>query len=147
MRDKEIEEKIRNLIKTLDDIDNLITTRSEELRKIDLELSDWLHFIENNDFEEKVSHKVVMKIRELRRKRRSLCREQAIEETYKNNSSKVMGNNTRPFLLNEIEITIKNLDSEYKNRIITEENIQELLEVPKKKVGRPKKVEDELPNN
>ena len=140
MRDKIIADKIRELVKTLDDIDGLIKTRVEELQKIDLELSDWLHFIENNEFEEQISHKVVMKIRELRKKRRSLCKEQAIEEVYKNNSSKVMGNNTRPFLLTEVERTIKNLDSEYKNRVITDEDIQEILETPKKKVGRPKKV-------
>lgn len=144
MRDKLIAEKIRTLISTLDEIDELINTRNAEMQKIDLELSDWYHFIENNDFDEKVSHKVVSKIRELRQARRGLCNEMAIEDTYKNNASKVMGKNTRPFLLTEIEKTVKQLDSEYKNRIITDEDIQEILDTPKKKVGRPKKVvEDE----
>lgn len=140
MRDKIIVEKIKVLIQTLDEIDEFIDTQNEELSKIDLELSDWTHFIENNEFEEEVSHKVVSKIRDLRRKRRSLCNEMAIEGCYKNHASKVMGNNTRPFLLSEIEKTVKQLDSEYKNRILTEEDIQEVLETPKKKVGRPKKV-------
>jgi hypothetical protein len=143
MRDKEIVEKIYGLVRTLDEIDNYVATQNEELSKIDLELSDWTHFIENNDFGEDISHKVVIKIRELRRQRRSLCKEQAIEDTYKNNASKVMGNNTRQFLIAEIEKTIKQLDSEYKNRVITEEDIQELYTTTKKKVGRPKKVVEE----
>lgn len=140
MRDKIIVDKIRTLVKTLDEIDEFIDTQNEELSKIDLELSDWTHFIENNEFGEEVSHKVVSKIRDLRRKRRSLCNEQAIENAYKNNASKVMGNNTRPFLLSEIEKTVKQLDSEYKNRVITDEVIKDVLEQTKKKVGRPKKV-------
>ena len=73
MRDKLIADKIRTLISTLDEIDELINTRNAEMQKIDLELS------------------------------------------------------------------------EYKNRIITDEDIQEILETPKKKVGRPKKaVESEV---
>lgn len=145
MRDKIIADKIRTVIKTLDEIDEFITTRSAELQRTDLELSDWYHFIENNDFDEKVSHSVVSQIRKLRKKRRSLCNEMAIEDCYKNNASKVMGNNTRPFLLSEIEKTVKQLDSEYKNRVITDEVIKDVLEQTKKKVGRPKKVvEDEL---
>lgn len=143
MRDKEIVSKIKLVIKTLDEIDDFIDTQNEEMSKIDLELSDWIHFIENNDFNEEISHKVVSKIRDLRQRRRSLCNEQAIESTYKNNASKVMGNNTRPFLLNEIERTVKQLDTEYKNRVLTDEDIQELYETTKKKVGRPKKVVEE----
>ena len=137
MRDKLIVERIKQAIELIDEIDELINTQSVELQKVDLEISDWLHFIENNEIDEKASIKIIKKIKDLRIKRRSLNKEHEIENVYKNNSSKMMGNNTRPMLLAEINKTIKQLDSDYKNRIITEEDIKNIL--GKKKVGRPKK--------
>ena len=139
MRDKLIVEKIKELVQILDEIDELIQTRDSMQQKIDLEISDWLHFIENNEIDEEISFKIVSKIHELRKERRSLSNEMAIEQTYKNNASKVMGNNTRQFLLSEINKTVKQLDNEYKNRIITEEDIKNLYENKTKKVGRPRK--------
>lgn len=140
MRDKIIYEKIKQLVILLDEIDNMICTQGEELQKIDFELSDWYHYIENNELNETASIKIINEIQKLRKLRRCLNNEHEIENTYKNNASKVMGNNTRPFLLAEINKTVKRLDNDYKNRILTEEKINELLN-SKKKRGRPRKNE------
>ena len=51
----------------------------------------------------------------------------------------MMGNNTRGLLKVEINKIMKQLDSEYKNRVLTDEQIKQVLEPIKKKVGRPKK--------
>ena len=53
------------------------------------------------------------------------------------------GNETRSFLANEIYKTVKKLNSEYKNRVITDEDIKSVLEPTKRKPGRPKKVVSE----
>ena len=140
MRDKIIYEKIKQLVILLDEIDNMICTQGEELQKIDFELSDWYHYIENNEVNETDSIKIINEIQKLRKLRRYLNNEHEIENTYKNNASKVMGNNTRPLLLAEINKTVKRLDNDYKNRILTEEKINELLN-SKKKRGRPRKNE------
>ena len=140
MRDKIIYEKIKQLVILLDEIDNMICTQGEELQKIDFELSDWYHYIENNEVNETDSIKIINEIQKLRKLRRCLNNEHEIENTYKNNASKVMGNNTRPLLLAEINKTVKRLDNDYKNRILTEEKINELLN-SKKKRGRPRKNE------
>lgn len=143
MRDELIIEKIKESIKCLDEIDNLINTQSEELQKIDYEISDWLHYVENNDIDEKVSYKIMKRIKELRKIRRSLHNEHEIEVVYKNNSSKMMGNNTRPMLLAELNKTIKQLDNDYKNRILTDDEIENVIKT--RKIGKLRKEEkDEL---
>ena len=138
MRDKLIYEKIKQAMILLDEIDEMINTQSTELQKIDYELCDWYHYIENNEIDENSSIKIIQEIHRLRKLRRCLHNEYEIESTYKNNSSKVMGNNTRTLLLAEINKTIKRLNNDYKNRVLTEEKINYLLNA-KRKRGRPKK--------
>lgn len=139
MRDEIVVEKITQAIKVLDEIDEMISTQGQELQKVDLELSDLYHFIENNNVTNETSVKLIDRIKYLRLIRRSLQREYEIENTYKNNSSKMMGNNSRPFLLSTIKQTVKNLNTEYKNRVLTEKDIENLKTTEKKKRGRPAK--------
>lgn len=139
MRDEILVDKITQAVKILDEIDEMISTQGQELQKIDLELSDLYHFIENNNVNDDTSVKLIERIKYLRLMRRSLQREYEIENAYKNNSSKMMGNNTRPFLLNTIKQTVKNLNTEYKNRVLTDEDIENLQSTEKKKRGRPPK--------
>lgn len=144
MRDEIIVNKIIDVVRILDEIDEMITTQSTELQKVDLELSDLYHFIENNDLSKETSLKLIDRIKYLRIVRRTLQREYEIENAYKNNSSKMMGNNTRGFLLSTIKQTVKNLDTEYKNRVLTEEDIKNLTEeTPHKRRGRPPKIKKE----
>ena len=91
-----------------------------------------------NEIDDKQSIKIIKELQKLRKTRRCLHNEYEIEKTFKDNASKVMGNNTRPMLLAEIGKTVKQINSTYKNRILTDEQINELLS-EKKKRGRPKK--------
>lgn len=141
MRDELIYEKIKQAINMLDEVDDMINTQSTKLQKIDYELSDFYHLIESNELNEKQSYKIVQRIHNLRLKRRALNKEYEIENTYKNQANKMMGNNTRQFVLTEINKTIKQLDSQYKYRILTDEDIKNLLCIEAKKRGRPKKIE------
>ena len=143
MRDEIIVEKIKDAVKVLDEIDEMINSQSTELQTIDLELSDWYHLIENNELSDEASIKVIKRIHDLRRLRRSLNNEHEIENTYLTHKSKMTGNETRQFLANEIYKTVKKLTTEYKNRVITDEDIKNTLE-PKRKPGRPKKVKEEV---
>ena len=144
MRDEILVDKITQAVKILDEIDEMISTQGQELQKIDLELSDLYHFIENNNVTDNTSVKLIERIKELRLKRRCLQREYEIENAYKNNSSKMMGNGTRSFLLNTIKQTVKNLNSEYKNRVLTDEDIEQLQSTEKKKRGRPPKKKEDV---
>jgi len=117
----------------------MIETQSIELQKVDFQISDYLHVIENNELSELSSIRIIKKIHELRLARRSLNNEHEIENTYNIHKSKLAGKDTRQFLLHEVYKTVKSLGSQYKNRILTDEDIQKILE-PKKKRGRPPKV-------
>ena len=144
MRDEIIVEKIKDAVKILDEIDEMINSQSTELQTIDLELSDWYHLIENNELSDEASIKVIKRIHDLRKLRRSLNNEHEIENTYLTHKSKMTGNETRQFLANEIYKTVKKLSSEYKNRVITDEDVKNTLEPAKRKPGRPKKVKSEV---
>lgn len=138
MRDEIVYEKIKNAVLLLDEIDDMINTQSYQCQQIDYEMQDWLHYIENNEVNDKQSIKIIKEMQRLRRERRCLHNEYEIEKTFKDNASKVMGNNTRPMLLAEIGKTVKQINSDYKNRVLTDEQINELLS-EKKKRGRPRK--------
>jgi hypothetical protein len=138
MRDKLIIDKITNAISILDEIDNMIKTQSEELQKVDYKLSDLYHLIENNELSDEASINVVREIHLLRKERRSLNNEHDLEVVYQNQKQKMIGNDSRQFLVTELNKTNKRLNSEYKNRVYTEEEIEKLIS-PKKKRGRPRK--------
>ena len=140
MRDELIVDKIKNAIDVLNEIDNMIQTQSQELQQVDYKLSDLYHLIENNKLSDEASINIIKTIHKLRKQRRSLNNEHELEVVYQNHKSKMTGNDTRQFLMNELYKTNKKLKSEYKNRIYTEEEINQLI-MPKKKRGRPKKVE------
>ena len=138
MRNEIVLEKIKQVIELLDNIDEMIDTQSIEIQNADLQLSDLYHIIENNELSDTASINIVKKIHELRKIRRSLNNEHEIENTYNTHKSKLSGKDTRQFLLHEVYKTVKSLGTQYKNRILTDEDVQEILE-PKKKRGRPPK--------
>ena len=79
-------------------------------------------------------------IMSMRQERASSEEKSQIEKTYKENASKMMGNNTRQFVISNVKQTVKNLDTEYKNRVLTEEDFKKLTEEPEhKRRGRPPK--------
>lgn len=147
MRDVEIVELVKQGIEILDKIDEMIKTQSIELQKIDYELSDLYHLIENNELSDEASVNVIKRIHDLRKERRSLNNEYEIESTYQTHKSKLAGNGTRQFLATEILKTVKQLGKKYTNRVLTEEDIKSLIEPVKRKPGRPKKVTNEPIDN
>lgn len=141
MRSEILLNKIKSVVQTLDEIDEMINTQATELSKVDSELSDWYHLIENRELTKEEGYKIIERIHELRVIRRGLNNEHELENTYQTHKSKLTGNETRQFLLNEMCKTEKRLNQEYKNRVLTDEMILEVLdEKPKKKRGRPKKI-------
>ena len=148
MRSKELLEKIESVVKTLDEIDEMIKTQSSELQKVDYELSDWLHLIENKELSKEEGYKIIERIHKLRIERRELNNEYELEKVYNTHKSKLTGTDTRQFLMVEINKAKKMLNQEYKNRVLTEDMFNETLEgVEKKKRGRPKKNTEENKEN
>ena len=61
-RDELVYEKIKQAMQILDEIDKMIDSQSEELQNVDYELSDWLHFIESNEINDKDSANIIKEI-------------------------------------------------------------------------------------
>ena len=144
-RDEMLVKKIKMVIDTMDEIDEMIKSQPSKLQAVDFELSDLYHLIEYYDLKEKAKINIVNRIHELRQSRRSLNNEFEIENTYQTHKSKLTGTETRQFLANEIYKTVKRLNNEYKHRVLTEEDIQQLMcesDPTKKRRGRPKKEEN-----
>lgn len=139
MRDEIFMTKVKQLIKEFDELDNLIETQPQELQKVDYELSDLYHIIENQNLTKEIALKITDRIRYLRLIRRSLQREYQLENTYKTHYHKLTNPQNRPFLINELQKTLTSLNNEYKNRVLTDEDLKTLLEKPQKKRGRPPK--------
>lgn len=139
MRDVEIVELVKQGIEILDKIDEMIKTQSVELQKIDYELSDLYHLIENNELSDEASVNIIKRIHDLRKERRALNNEYEIESTYQTHKSKLAGNGTRQFLATEILKTVKQLGKKYTNRVLKDEDIKSLIEPVKRKPGRPRK--------
>lgn len=119
--------KINDIVKAMDEIDELVKTLSERRSNIDLELSDLLHIIENNDLDEFASHNVTKRIHDLRKKRRSVSNEQALLELWKQQRKDLLYSSSRAQLGKLFLDKINALEMPYKNRVLSGEYIDGLL--------------------
>ena len=136
-RNEIVVEKLKEVVTILNEIDSMIESQSVELQNVDLRLSDLYHLIENNELSKEASAKVVSEIHDLRLMRRYLHNEHEIENTYNVHKSKLTGKDTRQFLMAEVHKTVKALDTEYKNRILTDEEVNEIINLTDRMRGRP----------
>ena len=119
--------KVNDIVKAMDEIDELVKTLSERRSNIDLELSDLLHIIENNDLDEFASHNVTKRIHDLRKKRRSVSNEQALLELWKQQRKDLLYSSSRAQLGKLFLDKINALEMPYKNRVLSGEDIDGLL--------------------
>ena len=119
--------KVNDIVKAMDEIDELVKTLSERRSNIDLELSDLLHIIENNDLDEFASHKVTKRIHDLRKKRRSVSNEQALLELWKQQRKDLLYSSSRTQLGKLFLDKMSALEMPYNNRVLSDEDIDALL--------------------
>lgn len=119
--------KINDIVKAMDKIDELVKTLTERRSNVDLELSDLLHIIENNDLDEFASHNVTKRIHDLRKKRRSVSNEQVLLGLWKQQKKDLLYSSSRAQLGKLFLDKINALEIPYKNRILSDENIDSLL--------------------
>jgi len=139
--------KLQDCIANLDELDEIINTNSERQSVTDFELSDWLHFLQNEeDLDDETIYNVAKKIIGLRKKRNSLRNEYECIKRYKELSGRMMTSNSRESIKIELGKTLKNLNQPYKNRVITEKDIEFVKaknEVKKTRKARDKNLSNE----
>lgn len=124
--DKIFLKKLHDICNLLDEIDENIKTNGERQQRVDYMLSDLEHTIENEELSDEEIIGITRKIQELRKIRRDLKNEYEIIREYNDHKNKLSLENQRPFFRQMISNKVKQLDSEYKNRVYTKEDIQEI---------------------
>lgn len=119
--------EIDNTIELLNKIDDYAITLTDELSNYDKRTTDLLHYIENNSLSAPQSCKIVKEIKQVRQSRRKIKNDMEVSKVYKDNINKLINKDSRNMLLTKIHKTAKQLDSEYKNRIYSEEDINNII--------------------
>ena len=119
--------QILGINEQLADLDNYFNELPSLQSQIDEELSDLLHYIENNDLTPKQSTKMIKLLKQKRMVRRGLCNDYEIKKIYNAHKGKMATDTQRPFFLSEIHKKAKELNSTYKSRQLSDEQIKELI--------------------
>lgn len=119
--------QILNINSQIEELDEYFNQLPSLQSKVDEELSDLLHYIENNDLNPKQSAKMIKLLHEKRLERRRLYNDYEIKKVYNTHKSKLVIDTQRPFFKNEIYKKAKELNCKYKNRQLENDIIKELI--------------------
>lgn len=137
-------ERLYSVVNQLDEIDKILDNLNSDLSECDSLISDYEHFIENGKLDEIDLNILFNNMQDVLLKRRQIKQNMTIRDCFKRESNKLSHSEQRQFLLSSIGKTVKSLDTEYKNRILTDEDIASLKitnKPAKRRRGRPKKDE------
>lgn len=118
---------LQDSIESLNKLDEMIETNGQRQSEIDSELSDLLHLIEHSELNDLSCIKITHRIQELRKIRHGLRNEHELIIKYQEVKAKLSSKENRQFITTEIQKRLKTLNQEYKNRVLTDEQITELV--------------------
>lgn len=122
---------VQELDKVMDElgrIDEYTSGLVEELSNYDKKTTDLMHYIENNNLNAPQSCRIVKEIKKVRQERRKVKNDMEISKVYKDNINKLMNKDSRGILMSKIHKLEKQLESDYQNRIYTEEDLKNILQ-------------------
>jgi uncharacterized protein (DUF2267 family) len=147
-RTEELLDNIYEAVKMLDRVDEMQEEQKGLIQNIDWQISDYLHYIENEEIDEKQAYIIINELKELRLTRRDLSNESIIESVFNKVRDRLNTTQNRKFFAVEIHKEVNKLNQDYNWRAINKEQIEEIInsESHKKKAGRPKKNKEEVEN-
>lgn len=122
-------EEIKNAINILNKVDEYKDTLVDKLSEQDKRLSDLEHYIEENKLSTNQCYRMIKEIKKQREIRRKIKNDYTILTNYENNINKLINHDSRRMLLEKVYKANKSLETKYKNRIYTKEDLEELLGV------------------
>lgn len=120
-------DKLLEALNLLNEVEDDFTNNINEQSDTDLKINDLLHYIENNKIDNKIAYRFTRELKALRIKRRHLKNEYEIIKAYHDNINKLTNNGHMLILKNQLITKFKSLDSEYKYKRFTEEEINKLF--------------------
>jgi len=136
-----IVDNIIQAVSILNKTEDYIERLDDKLSEFDKLNSDFEHLIENADIKSVNLKELYSKMQKLYLNRRKVKQDKSIGVYFLNNSLKLNIKTNRQMLIQGLKTITEKLDTTYVNRILTEEDIKELIEPVKRKPGRPKKEE------
>nr|DAZ41263.1 MAG TPA: hypothetical protein [Caudoviricetes sp.] len=112
----DLDKEIENVLIALDDIDKYCNSLSNLLSLEDQKTQDLLHYIENNKINAFQSYRLVKQLKKIRLDRRNIKNNIELAATFYNNKNKLIFNEYRSVLKDELKKTKKQLQLKYKNR-------------------------------
>lgn len=125
----EIIEKVKEISELMNELQTYTNNLNANLQAVDYRISDLLHLIEKDTLSTKGCYRIVKELKKVRQERRKIKNDMEISKTLNLNLNKLLGMENRQFLLAELNKTNNHLNSKYKNRIYTEEELNELIGV------------------
>lgn len=120
-------ENIKQSIELLDDVEKYYEELPILQSNVDCALSDLYHCIENRKFKTNEAYRIVKEIKKQRLIRRKINNDYELLKTFKTHENKLMNSGSRKMLINEMHKTNNRLNQPYKNRVYTDDKINEIL--------------------
>lgn len=120
--------KITEAVNLLNEVDDYGSTLVSKLSELDSKEQDLLHYIENNKISILWCYRMIKQIKTLREERRKVKND--MELVYKFNEVKtkmISGKENRQFMMVDLHKKEKQLQTTYKNRQYSEEDIQKII--------------------
>lgn len=119
--------ELKSITEKLDKLDTYYENIGDMQRDIDYRLCDLYHYIENNSLKTNECYRIIKEIKKQREQRRRLKNDYELLKVYKNNIQRLNNENNRKMVIADIHKTKKELGKNYKNRIYSEEELNEIL--------------------
>lgn len=125
-----VKDKILEVSKLLDEIDEYDNSLSSALSIADSKICDLMHLIEMNTLKTNQCYRIVRELHKLRLERRKIKNDMDLLQVFKTEKNKLINIEYRKFLLNAIyKEDRRQNNAKYNSRIYTEEELKELLGV------------------
>ncbi len=125
-----VKEKIIEISKLLDELDEYNADLTESLSKADLQISDLYHFLETMALDSKKCYRFCKELKSILNNRRVIKKNISLMAKYKSQNNKLInGKENRQLLLSEIGKCDKQWESKYHNSAYTEEELIEKIGV------------------
>ena len=129
LNEMQVLDKIIEISKALDEIDNFDKNVPEKMIEYNYKLSDLYHYIENNTLDSKKCYRICREFKKVLKKRRDFKNNVELLNEYKQLKLKLnSGIENRQMLLSSLGKRSKRLNQPYKNRIYTDEELKKIME-------------------
>jgi len=132
----DVMEKLSEAIDILNEVDEYNSSLATRLTVLNERQQDLLHYIENNKINILWCYRMVKELKKIREERRKVKKDIEMLSKFDSVKNRLTSKDNRPFILSELHKKEKQLDTVYKNRQYTDEELQNMLKGVKNENGQ-----------